>query len=396
MNVTPAMQQYYDIKSQYTDAILFFRMWDFYEMFEDDAKIANKILWIALTSRNKNAENPVLLAGIPFHAKEKYLPMLVEAWYKVAIAEQVSNPKAKWIVEREVVRVITPATIWLEWESYENTHSSNVMVSLALENKIYWISIINFSDHSWKTSQFDTLEECAGQLYKLSPAEIILEKSLYSHEEIHDILIKKYNLNIFYKEYSRNLYKALTQHFWTKNLESFWIENKIWAQKASAMLIEYVIENQKHQMNFLHKLQYETFSRYMDLDDTTIKSLDLVYNFATESRTKGTLLWLLDTSKTQMWKRYLREQILHPLQEIDEIKQRQKYIAALKQDTILLTKIRENLKYIIDLDMLLSRLSLERVWPKDLLMLKKSLIAVRDIIQIIESSDNKVLKNIFK
>lgn len=390
------MQQYYDIKSQYTDAILFFRMWDFYEMFEDDAKIANKILWIALTSRNKNAENPVLLAGIPFHAKEKYLPMLVEAWYKVAIAEQVSNPKAKWIVEREVVRVITPATIWLEWESYENTHSSNVMVSLALENKIYWISIINFSDHSWKTSQFDTLEECAGQLYKLSPAEIILEKSLYSHEEIHDILIKKYNLNIFYKEYSRNWYKALTQHFWTKNLESFWIENKIWAQKASAMLIEYVIENQKHQMNFLHKLQYETFSRYMDLDDTTIKSLDLVYNFATESRTKGTLLWLLDTSKTQMWKRYLREQILHPLQEIDEIKQRQKYIAALKQDTILLTKIRENLKYIIDLDMLLSRLSLERVWPKDLLMLKKSLIAVRDIIQIIESSDNKVLKNIFK
>jgi DNA mismatch repair protein MutS len=114
MTITPAMQQYYDMKSHYSDAILFFRMGDFYEMFEDDAQIAHKILGIALTSRNKNAENPVLLAGIPFHAKEKYLPLLVQAGYKVAIAEQTSSAQAKGIVERQVVRVVTPATIGLE------------------------------------------------------------------------------------------------------------------------------------------------------------------------------------------------------------------------------------------------------------------------------------------
>lgn len=395
MNVTPAMQQYYDIKSEYSDAILFFRMWDFYEMFEEDAKIAHKILGIALTSRNKNSENPVLLAGIPYHAKEKYLPILIEAWYKVAIAEQVSDPKAKWIVERKVVRVITPATIWLEWESYEDTKSTNTIVSLVKWVAGYGISIINFSNHSWKTSEFQNFEQCATQLYKLSPAEIILEKSLYSDSEIHDVLTKKYNLNIYYKEYLKKSYTALTTYFWTKNLESFGIEEKSLAQKASVMLIEYVTENQKHDMSFLHKLSYESFSWFMDLDDTTIKSLDLVFNFATNSKTNGTLLWVLDSSKTQMGKRYLREQILHPLQDIKEIQLRQKFIAACREDTILLSKIREHLKYIIDLDMLLTRLSLERVWPKDLLMLKKSLIAVRDIIELIEVSNNKTLKNIF-
>lgn len=395
MNVTPAMKQYYDMKQQYSDAILFFRMWDFYEMFEDDAKIANKILWIALTTRNKNADNPVLLAGIPYHAKEKYLPMLIEAWYKVAIAEQVSDPKAKWIVERQVMRVITPATIGLEGESYEDVKSSNTIVSLVKWSSDYWISIINFSNHSWKTSEFTTFEQCATQLYKLSPAEIILEKSLYWNTEIHDVLTKKYNLNIYYREYTKNSYESLTTYFATKNLESFGIEDKLQAQRASAMLIEYVTENQNQDMDFLHKLSYESFSWYMDLDDTTIKSLDLVFNFATNSKTKWTLLWVLDTSKTQMWKRYLREQILHPLQDIKEIQQRQKFIAACKQDTILLSKLRENLKYIIDLDMLLSRLSLERIWPKDLLMLKRSLIAVREIIELIEKSENKTLKNIF-
>lgn len=111
MNVTPAMMQYYDLKKEYEDAILFFRMGDFYEMFETDAEIAHSILGIALTSRNKNAENPIALAGIPYHAKEKYLSQFIDAGYKVAIAEQVSDPKLKGIVKREVVRVVTPATL---------------------------------------------------------------------------------------------------------------------------------------------------------------------------------------------------------------------------------------------------------------------------------------------
>ena len=117
-NLTPAMQQYYELKSQNPEAILWFRMGDFYEMFDEDAHIAHKVLGINITTRNKNAINPQPLAWVPYHAKDKYLPQLVNAWYKVAIAEQVSDPKAKWIVQREVVRVVTPATLNLEGEAY--------------------------------------------------------------------------------------------------------------------------------------------------------------------------------------------------------------------------------------------------------------------------------------
>ena len=139
--LTPWMQQYYEIKAQNSDSILFFRMWDFYEMFDDDALIANKVLWVAVTSRNKNAKNPTPLAWIPYHAKDKYLPLLVEAWYKVAVAEQVSDPNLKWIVRREVVRVITPATIWLEWENYETDNANIIAIT---ENKgKFWLSILN-------------------------------------------------------------------------------------------------------------------------------------------------------------------------------------------------------------------------------------------------------------
>ena len=154
--ITPAMQQYYELKEQNSDAILFFRMWDFYEMFDDDALIANKVLWVAVTSRNKNAEKPTPLAWIPYHAKEKYLPLLIEAWYKVAIAEQVSDPNLKWIVKREIVRVVTPATIWLEWEWYESKNSNIIWIT---ENKgKFWLSILNLSENKWQATEFPNLK----------------------------------------------------------------------------------------------------------------------------------------------------------------------------------------------------------------------------------------------
>jgi len=148
------MQQYYDLKEQHKDAILFFRMWDFYEMFSEDANIAHRVLGIAVTSRNKNAAEPIPLAGIPYHAKEKYLPLLVWAWYKVAIAEQVSDPKLKWIVKREVVRVVTPSTLDLEWEWYASIKASNYIVSVVYENDMYGVSFLDVTTNSWISSEF--------------------------------------------------------------------------------------------------------------------------------------------------------------------------------------------------------------------------------------------------
>lgn len=390
------MQQYYEIKEKYPDAILFFRMWDFYEMFEQDAQIAHKILWITLTSRNKNAENPILLAGIPYHAKEKYLPLLIDAGYKVAIAEQVSDPKLKGIVQREVVRVVTPATLWLEGEGYDQQQKAAILVSLVTDSKTYALSIMNLSNHHFYCSEFETFESCATELYKIAPSEVILQKNLLWDRKIHEILSKKYGLNIYYYDFRQDAYQFLCSQFWVKNLQWYGIEQKSFAQKASAQLLSYVGENQKADFSFLQDLRYESFHWFLELDEATIRSLDLVYNIATKSQREGTLVWALDETKTSMGKRYLREQLLHPLQDISHIQDRQNFIQALKSDTHLLEKIRKQLNFIADIDAILTRLSLSRATPRDLLALKRSLVAVREVLSLIENLQNTQLKKILE
>ena len=394
MNLTPAMAQYYEIKNQYLDAILFFRMGDFYEMFEDDAKIAHKILGITLTTRNKNAENPILLAGIPYHAKEKYLPKLVQAGYKIAIAEQISDPKLKWIVQREVVRVVTPGTLALEWESYENEELSQSIVSLIESEGRYGMSVINLSDHSWKCSEFESIESCTSELYKLAPSEVVLQKNLSNRQEIHELLSKKYRLNIYYYQFREDSYTFLTRRFWVKNLEWYGIENKSLAQQASSQILSYIINNQQSNLDFIQNLSYESYWEFMNLDEATIRSLDIIYNIATQSHKEWTLFGTLDQTRTPMWKRQLRSELLHPLQDIKEIQKRQKFIAAFRSDSMLLDKIRKELSYISDIDAVLSRLSLERASPRDLLSLKKSLQAIKSVYTLIENSDNAILKKL--
>ncbi len=395
MKLTPAMKQYYDIKEQYKDAILFFRMGDFYEMFAEDANIAHRVLGIAVTSRNKNAAEPIPLAGIPYHAKEKYLPLLVWAWYKVAIAEQVSDPKLKWIVKREVVRVVTPATLDLEWEWYANIQSSNYLVSVVFEDDIYGLSFLDITTNAWICSEFTDFDSLASEVYKISPSEVILSKNLFDDEQIKNIFSKKYSLNIYFFELQDKPAKVLKEHFWVKNLEWFWIENKSWAQTAAAQVIWYLKMNQKSDLWFLDSLSYESFSDFLDLDETTIRSLDLIYNMSTKSAKLGTLFGVLDDTKTSMWTRYLRDQILYPLQDIKEIKKRQSYIEEFYKNPVLLDRVQQKLKRVSDIDAILNRLALWRAGVKDLTHLKKSLQAIQEVIALIKSDGSKKLQDIF-
>ena len=395
MKLTPAMQQYYDLKEQYQDAILFFRMGDFYEMFAEDANIAHRVLGIAVTSRNKNAAEPIPLAGIPYHAKEKYLPMLVWAWYKVAIAEQVSDPKLKGIVKREVVRVVTPATLDLEWEWYGNIQTSNYLVSVVFENDIYGLSFLNITTNAWICSEFTTFEQLSSEIYKIAPSEVILAKNLFDDDQIKEVFSKKYSLNIYFFELTWKPAQILKEHFWVKNLEWFGIEKKLWAQKAAAQVIEYLRTNQKSDLSFLSTLSYESFSGFLDIDETTIRSLDLIYNMSTKSSKLWTLFGVLDDTKTSMWSRYLRDQILYPLQDIDEIKKRQGFVSEIYKNPVLLDKIQNKLKRVSDIDAILNRLALWRAWVKDLTHLKKSLQAIQEVIVLIESDGSKKLQSIF-
>lgn len=393
-NLTPAMRQYYEIKEKYSDAILFFRMWDFYEMFWEDAEIAHNVLWIAITSRNKNAKNPEKLAWIPYHAKEKYLPQLVEAWYKVAIAEQISDPKLKWIVEREVKRVVTPATLYLEWEEYEKQNIENYIISIVYEENRYGLSILDLSTNKWKASEFDNFEELSSQIYKISPKEVILEKKLFNDESLKELLVKKYSLNIYYFELKPNNKEKLLNHFQVKNLTWFWLEDEIMAIKASSLLLDYIEQNQQSSLSFLQSICYDSFSWYLELDEATIKNLDLIYNFATKSSKNWTLFWVLDETKTAMWTRFLRDAILKPLKNKQKIEARLDIIDEFLKEPVLLDKVQNHLKYISDLDAILNRLALNRSWPRDLINLKKSLIEIVEVLKLIENEWSEKLKKL--
>ena len=392
--ITPAMQQYYELKEQNSDDILFFRMWDFYEMFDDDALIANKVLWVAVTSRNKNAEKPTPLAWIPYHAKEKYLPLLIEAWYKVAIAEQVSDPNLKWIVKREIVRVVTPATIWLEWEWYESKNSNIIWIT---ESKgKFWLSILNLSENKWQATEFPNFEELKQELYKMFPKEVILEKKLFWNEEIKETLEKKFSLNIYFFEIKKDCYKNLINHFKTKNLEWFGLEKLKEAQRASNLILEYIENNQKTNFDFLKSMSLLDTSKYLKIDEATIKNLDLVYNFATKSAKMATLFWVLDKTKTSSGSNMMYDSILKPLNDIKEIKQRQEFIEEFLKEKILLDKIRQELWTISNINNILNRIALNRTSPRDLLNLKKSLISMLKIFEHIKNSWNTKLIKIIK
>ncbi len=391
-NLTPAMIQFYELKEQNPDSILWFRMWDFYEMFDDDAVLANKILWISLTTRNKNAKNPQPLAWIPYHAKDKYLPQLVNAWYKVAIAEQVSDPKAKWIVKREIVRVITPSTISLEWESYsQNESKQNYILAIVEEAWVYAISILDPSSWEWRVWEINSFEKLSWEIYKISPQEVILEKKLFSQNDLKQLLEKKYGLNIYFFENKLEPRDKLIKHFGVKDLWAFNLENNKLARKAWALVLEYLESSQKTDLSYLDSIKYESFSSYMDLDESTIRSLDLLYNLSAKSSKLWTLFWVLDKTKTPMWRRFLRESILKPLQDIKKIEKRQDIIEQLLSQPLLLDKITSSLSKVSDLDNILTRLALGRANPRDLISLKNSLQTFLNVCSIIKDSWNKKL-----
>lgn len=394
MTITPAMQQFYDLKEQVPDSLLFFRMWDFYELFWEDAHIAHRVLWISVTSRNKNAENPVPLAGIPYHAKSKYLPQLIAAGYKVAIAEQVSDPKLKWIVKREIVRIVTPSTLELEWEEYSNVADSNILLSITKWKTGYGISYLDINSNNWQTWEFVNFDDLKTQLYKIAPKEVILDKILFSNTEIKDVLEKKYGLNIYYYENTKNTKQVLCNHFWVKNLIWYWIEDKQNSIDSAVLLLSYLSNNQKSELKFLQKISYMSFDSFMNLDESTIYSLDLLYNLSTKSSTLWTLVWILNKTKTSAGNRLIREQIVKPLQSVDDINNRNSFVAEFYNNKILLEQVREQLWYVADIDSILNRIALNRTNPRDLLNLKRSLESVLEVQKLIDLKWSKKLKAI--
>lgn len=214
------------------------------------------------------------------------------------------------------------------------------------------------------------LEALAGEVYKVFPKEVILEKNLFNREDVKSILSKKFSLNVYYFDEIWNSREKLLKHFWVKSLEWFWLEKKFLAQKASSLLLWYLEQNQKSDLNHLDCISYDSFSDFMDLDEATIRNLDLIYNIWSKSGTVGTLFWVLDKTRTSMGKRLLRENIIRPLQSKEDIESRLNLVEEFLANPILLDKIDKRLKMVSDLDNILTRLAMNRALPRDLVNLK--------------------------
>jgi len=373
MSATPLMSQYHKIKIDNPDTILLFRVWDYFETFDEDAKIASKVLGITLTRRANGQAGDVPLAGFPHHAIDTYLPKLVRAGYRVAICEQMENPKfAKGIVKREVVEVVTPGvTLSDKLLDHKN---NNYLAAIFILSETAGIS---FSDIS--TGDFFTYEvpvsEIPQQLGLINPSEIIIAKK---QRPIIEPILNKLNTNIrltklddwlFTIEFTKEL---LLNHFETKTLKGFGIENFNSGIIAAGAVLNYLRETQKTNLSHISKISKYNPSDYMLLDTSTKRNLEITYTMQDGSR-EGSLFGILDKTETPMGARLLKRWISAPLKRLDIILKRQEAVNELVINSKLRKNLRSEIKEIGDLERLISKACTNRINPRELIILKQSL-----------------------
>jgi DNA mismatch repair protein MutS len=371
--LTPAIKQYLQIKSQYPDSILFFRMGDFYEMFFEDARTGSRELEIALTSRNKGHQDSVPLCGIPYHAAETYISKLLQKGYKVAICEQVEDPKlAKGIVKREVVRVFTPG---LSMDSLHlANHENNYLMGFCAEGEVFGLAFLDISTGEFKTCQISGFEPFLNEAFRNEPKEVLALKDFQYHpcfEQFKRVFEKRV---INYLEEGRygNL-RSLTE---IKG--QFLSETEINLKKAplaalaAEMAFLYAKENEKTALAHLRRLTFYQVQDFMIIDEATKRNLELTQSLFGQGK-KGSLFWVLDETMTAMGSRKLREWLIYPLMDVEKIGDRLEGVSELKEKKLERKDLRGLLNDIQDIERLTSRIYLGRANARDLIGLKKSI-----------------------
>ena len=374
---TPMLQQYRRLKQQYADAILLFRMGDFYEMFGDDACTAAPILDIALTTRDKSHPDPLPMCGVPHHAVDAYIDRLLKHGLKVAICEQLEDPKAaKGLVKRDVVRVMTPGAVLHATALIGK--ENNFLAGLCGASERLGLACVDVSTGEFKLTEFEGMQanrRAADELQRLMPRELLMPTSWESHTPgLPGIDSAPWNITPredwrFDHELA---YRRLTQHFGTSSLEGFGCEGATLAVTAAGVVLEYLQETQRAALTHIQGLSRYHSSDFMALDTTTQRHLELVRT-ATEAARAGTVLELLDQTVTPMGGRLLRRWLLEPLLHVAAIRQRQDAVALLVEAWMARDDMRNRLKDIADLERITSRANLGLASPRDLWALKQSL-----------------------
>ena len=371
--MTPMMQQYLKTKEQYKDCILFYRLGDFYEMFFEDALTASKELEITLTGKNCGLEERAPMCGVPYHAVEGYLNKLVSKGYKVAICEQVEDPKlAKGLVAREVVRIVTPGT---NLNTSDESKNNYLMCIVYLSDR-YGISTADITTGDYFVTEVDSERKLLDEINKFTPSEIVCNEAFsMSGVDLDDL---KFRLNIalypleswyFDDELCKN---TLLEHFQVSSLAGLGLTDFGCGTIAAGALLKYLYETQKNSLSHMTHLKPYTIGKYMIIDSSTRRNLELVETLR-EKQKRGSLLWVLDKTKTAMGARTLRSMVEQPLIDRYEIEKRHEAIAELNANVITREELREYLNPIYDLERLIGRISYQTANPRDLIAFKTSL-----------------------
>ena len=396
--LTPMMQKYMETKEQYKDCILFYRLGDFYEMFFDDAIVASKELEIALTGKSCGLEERAPMCGIPYHAVETYLARLVSRGYKVAICEQVEDPKtAKGIVKREVTRVVTPGTNLNMQELDEG--KNNYLMAIVCVGDHFGVSTADITTGDCFLTELDKPQKLLDEINKFVPAEIICNDAFFMSgidtEDLKDRLrICIFPLDNWYFDDSL-CKRTLREHFHVNTLEGLGIQDYDSGVIAAGALFQYLNETQKTALSHMASIRPYSADKFMLIDSSSRRNLELVETLR-EKQKRGSLLWVLDKTKTAMGARTLRGYVEQPLIDASEIRARLEAVEELTQRPMLRDEIREYLNPIYDLERLISRISYQSANPRDMVAFASSLAMIPYIRQVLQEFEAPVLKKIYE
>ncbi|HSQ39903.1 MAG TPA: DNA mismatch repair protein MutS, partial [Anaerolineales bacterium] len=372
-DVTPIRQQYLEIKREHPDAILFFRLGDFYETFDEDAEITARELDIVLTSRPVGGGVRVPLAGIPYHAVENYLARLIEKGYHVAICEQMGDQPSKGIFPRKVVRIVTPGTV--TEEGLLPGDANNYLASVILEGGLAAVSYTDITTGEFAVTELP-LESLRAELTRLHPAEILHSDSqqLFDNSFGHPTSLPAWRFEPGKCE------EVLLSHFRAVSLEGFGLKGQSLSIRAAGVIVQYLKETQPDALNLLTSLRVYSLSEFMTLDAATRRNLELTETLRGDI--KGSLLSVLDQTVTPMGKRLMRAWVSQPLLDVDKIKVRQDGVAYFIDNGMTRAEIRAALKPLADLERLVNRVISGNAQPRDLVATRNTLNQLPVVAQI--------------
>ncbi len=399
---TPMMQHYLDTKEEYKDCILFYRLGDFYEMFFEDAKTASRELEITLTGKDCGQEERAPMCGVPFHAANMYIAKLIEKGYKVAICEQIEDPKkAKGMVKRDVVRVVTPGT--LVEDNLLEEKKNNYIMSIYKEGIFFGVAVCDISTGEFLATQIretNNFTKLLDEIARYYPAEIVTNELLYSSvEEISKIKerIEAYISHQTDDNFDQDTKEIMEKYEITddKGHKHEDLQGKEFVVSAINGLLKYIKQTQKIEMEHINTIKIYNTTKYMSLDISARRNLELIERMRDKSK-RGTLLWVLDKTATSMGGRLLRRWINDPLIDTKEINQRLTAVAELKSDMILKDDVIETLKKIFDIERIAGKISYGNANARDMLSLKSSVKKLPDLRKLLENTKSEQLKEIYQ